>query len=449
MSIPISQLSSHANPYPSYAAYRQQAGFIWDSATSCWLVSQAAVVEAVLHSPACGVRPAKEAIPSAIQGSAAGAIFGELVRMNEGCGHQAPKAALTQSLTSLCPREITAIMAAENLFCLSAPRDSAALRPLHNRSERPKFESRSAPVLEHSEHRRLKVRSRSSLCRGLTLNEWLFALPVRTVAMSLGFDADQSQQLASEIRSFIACLSASSDKAQLHEASAAAMRLRQTIEHLIARDCTDPSSFVFKLQTAARLHGWHAQSAIIANMLGLLSQTYEATAAFLGNTIVQLQRQTVWRQQLRQELSTEAPDAASTLNAFIAEVARFDPSIHNTRRYVLQDCCIAGQELRAGDAIIVLLAAANRDETRYADAEMFNPRRTPSAQFGYSAGRHACPGQQIAFTIVQQAAAYLLKQWSEPQWLALCWEYRPSFNARIPCFSFTNQEKKHDPRFLS
>ena len=167
MSIPISQLSSHANPYPSYAAYRQQVGFIWDSATSSWLVSQAALVEAVLHSQACGVRPAKEAIPSAIQGSAAGAIFGELVRMNEGCGHQAPKAALAQSLTSLCPREITAIMAAENLFCLSAPRDSAALRPLHNRSERPKFESRSAPVLEHSEHRRIKIRSHSSLCKGL------------------------------------------------------------------------------------------------------------------------------------------------------------------------------------------------------------------------------------------------------------------------------------------
>ncbi len=51
-------------------------------------------------------------------------------------------------------------------FC---PIHTSTLRPLHNCSERPKFESRSAPVLEHSEHRRLKVRPRSKLCRGLTL----------------------------------------------------------------------------------------------------------------------------------------------------------------------------------------------------------------------------------------------------------------------------------------
>ncbi len=49
--------------------------------------------------------------------------------------------------------------------------NKAEQRPLHKRSERPKFESRSAPVLEHSEHRRLKIRPRSSLCRGLDQGE--------------------------------------------------------------------------------------------------------------------------------------------------------------------------------------------------------------------------------------------------------------------------------------
>ncbi len=47
-------------------------------------------------------------------------------------------------------------------------RSKAVLKgPLHNGRERSKFDSRSGPVLGHSEHRRGKIRSRSSLCRGL------------------------------------------------------------------------------------------------------------------------------------------------------------------------------------------------------------------------------------------------------------------------------------------
>lgn len=393
MSIPVTQLSFQAHPYPRYAHIRQQATFVWDEASSCWLVSRAATVNAVLQSQDCAVRPNGETIPNALQGSNAGAIFAELVRMNDGDQHQVAKAALMQSLTTINPMQVSEVMHRENFFLSSVPHESA------------------------------------------DLNEWMFALPVCTMAMTLGFNAAESQLLAHEIRSFVACLSASSGPMQLHEASAAAARLQQSMERLVESHTSDAASFVFTLQTSAREHGWHSHSALIANMIGLLSQTYEATAAFLGNTLVQLHWQTEWRDQLRQQFAAGEPDAFSTLTAFITEVARFDPAIHSTRRYVLQDCCIEGQKLRAGEAIILLLAAANRDETLYADAEDFNPRREPAAQWGFSAGRHACPGQQIADAIVRQAASYLLEHWSEAQWKDLAWEYRPSLNARIPHFS--------------
>ena len=393
MSIPVTQLSFQAHPYPHYAHYRRQAAFVWDDASSCWLASRAATVHAVLQSQNCAVRPIGEKIPNAIQGSNAGAIFAELVRMNEGDQHQVAKAALMQSLATINPMRMSELMRRENFFLSSVPHVSA------------------------------------------DLNEWMFALPVRTMAMILGFNAAESQLLAHEIRSFVACLSASSGQAKLHEASVAAARLQQSMERLVESHSNDAASFVFTLQTSAREYGWHTHSAIIANMIGLLSQTYEATAAFLGNTLVQLHQQAGWRDQLRQQFAAEEPDALSSLAAFITEVARFDPAIHSTRRFVSEDCCIEGQELRAGETIILLLAAANRDETLYTDAERFNPRREQIAQWGFSAGRHACPGKQIAHEIVRQAASYLLKHWSEAQWKNLAWEYRPSLNARIPHFS--------------
>ena len=43
---------------------------------------------------------------------------------------------------------------------------------------------------------------------------------------------------------------------------------------------------VAAVQQAARASGWHASGALVANLVGLLSQTCEATAAWLGNTLV-------------------------------------------------------------------------------------------------------------------------------------------------------------------
>lgn len=54
------------------------------------------------------------------------------------------------------------------LFLNSLP-SKRSFPSLHNCSERSKFASRNAPAPEHSEHRRLEVRSRSQWCNGLSL----------------------------------------------------------------------------------------------------------------------------------------------------------------------------------------------------------------------------------------------------------------------------------------
>ncbi|MFL6199116.1 MAG: hypothetical protein ACJ76J_08070 [Thermoanaerobaculia bacterium] len=40
---------------------------------------------------------------------------------------------------------------------------------------------------------------------------------------------------------------------------------------------------------------------------------------------------------------------------------RYDPPVQNTRRFVVEDGVVAGRALKEGDAVLVLLAAANRD----------------------------------------------------------------------------------------
>jgi hypothetical protein len=74
---------------------------VFDAPRKLWIASSAASVKAVLGNPACHVRPPAEPVPAAIVGSAAGEVFGHLVRMNEGVRHDAPKLALQRFLAGV------------------------------------------------------------------------------------------------------------------------------------------------------------------------------------------------------------------------------------------------------------------------------------------------------------------------------------------------------------
>jgi cytochrome P450 len=104
----------------------------------------------------------------------------------------------------------------------------------------------------------------------------------------------------------------------------------------------------------------------------------------------------------------------------IEEVLRHDPPVQNTRRFVAQAGTVAGREMREGDAVLVVLAAANRD---------------PAAPlFSFGAGRHACPGQSLAATIARAGVEQALAAGVDPAPLAEGVSYRPSVNVRIPLF---------------
>ena len=84
------------------------------------------------------------------------------------------------------------------------------------------------------------------------------------------------------------------------------------------------------------------------------------------------------------------------LTAVIREVVRHDAPVQNTRRFVVEAGAIAGQAMREGDAVLVVLAAANRDPAANADAARFDPLRKERQAFTFSLGPHACPGETLA-----------------------------------------------------
>jgi cytochrome P450 len=139
---------------------------------------------------------------------------------------------------------------------------------------------------------------------------------------------------------------------------------------------------------------------------------------------------------LEQRLRAE-PRLASAL---VREVARFDPPVQNTRRFVAQATSVAGVSLQPGDAILLLLAAAGRDERIHARPDAFLLERPDCPLAGFGHGRHACPGQGLAFVIATVAVQHLLSLPVALGRAGLGWQYRQSANGRLPEFFHVGAE---------
>jgi cytochrome P450 len=118
--------------------------------------------------------------------------------------------------------------------------------------------------------------------------------------------------------------------------------------------------------------------------IGLLFQTYDGTAGLIGNTISQL---ATAQAAITQRIVSDP----KTLTGFVAEVARLDPPVHNTRRFAERDIPIEDAVVRTGESVLVVLAAANYDS------------EAKGRTFTFGEGTHACIAARLAVTIASVA----------------------------------------------
>jgi len=371
--------ATHADPYPFYAELRAGPPLVWNEKLRVWVASRADVIESLLLAHgALRVRPAAEPVPRAILGSPAGEVFGHLVRMNDGAAHEAHRPALQRALAGLDFDTV----------------HSAALQI-----------ARSTPTQP--------------------LSDALFSMPIRAVAHLLGFADEALPQVDRWMRDFVACLSPLSSADQLQAASVAANELMARFEALAAGTPPRHGSLLSAVLAEGDA-GAPLSRSLLANLVGLLSQTCDATAGLLGNSLIALMREPSLREAARTRVG---------LRAVVEETARHDPSVQNTRRFCIEAITIAGATLAAGDAVLLVLAAANRDPAFNPDPERFTLVRAGRRMLGFGHGVHACPGQALACTLAAAGLEALLSR--APDFDAMRergWSYRASANARIPVF---------------
>ncbi|MTD52381.1 cytochrome P450 [Amycolatopsis pithecellobii] len=99
---------------------------------------------------------------------------------------------------------------------------------------------------------------------------------------------------------------------------------------------------------------------------------------------------------IRMALLKPAEWQAADAEAFVTEVLRFDAPSQVLTRVAGCDVVLAGVPVAEGARVMLLLAAANRDPSRYDEPDVFRPHRSPNRPLSFGFGMHYCLGAQLA-----------------------------------------------------
>ena len=102
---------------------------------------------------------------------------------------------------------------------------------------------------------------------------------------------------------------------------------------------------------------------------------------------------------------------------FVEESIRLHGTVHFRSRVAIEDTAIAGCPVMKGEAVMPLIATANRDPSYYTDPDAIDlERKTSRDHLGFHYGIRMCVGAALARAEILEAVQVLLKRLPDMQW---------------------------------
>jgi cytochrome P450 len=237
---------------------------------------------------------------------------------------------------------------------------------------------------------RFAGRGRAELVR-----EFTFPYPTKVTAGLLGLPGEDYRQF--QLWS-TAILSVHSKR---DRAIAASADIKEYLAGVLSERRREPRQDLISDLARAELDGERLTAEEIFSFLRLLLPAgLETTYRSTGNLLFSLLSRPGQLDAVRADRSL-VPQA-------IEEALRFETPLLNATRLAVRDTVLSGVPIPAGSTLVLMLGAANRDETRWPDPDRFDIFRDPRVHISFGQGPHVCLGMHLARVEMRVALNLLL-----------------------------------------
>jgi hypothetical protein len=356
-----------ANPYPLFHRLQTQAPVHWDPFLHAYVVTRYSDVVTVLR------RFSAERTPTPVQLESMG-------------------------LSVLCP--IAQVMIRQMLF-LDAPAHTR-LRTLASAAFTP---GRVERLRSHIQEITDRLIGAVLPAGGMdVMRDLANPLPATVTAEMLGVpvrDRDQLKEWSADFAEMLGNFQHNPGRARRVlrslEEMTAYFRARISEQRVQPRD-----GLVHAFMSAEQNGDRFTEEEVIANTIITMVGGQETTTNLIGNGVLTLLRNPAELDRLRSD--------QSLIPSAVEEMLRYESPSQHTARLVPEDCTLGGQTLRKRQAVIAVMAAANRDPARFPDPDRFDVARQDNHHLAFGWAAHFCFGAALARIEGQVAIETILRK---------------------------------------
>jgi cytochrome P450 len=222
-------------------------------------------------------------------------------------------------------------------------------------------------------------------------SEFALMLPGMFIAEQLGLDAKDVETLKRWGDAIVAMRSRVLSEAETRATACVELECQLHLAKVFGARKTEPTADILSALVHAHETGETPLSMEELQGLGaqLIAAGFETTMGAISHGMLFLLTHPDQMARLRSD--------RSLMKGFVEEVLRYDAPVHGILRYSTEDVEIAGTRIPKGSIVMPRFGAANWDEAKYPNPEIFDIARPNAAtHLSFGAGPHFCVGALLA-----------------------------------------------------